>query len=155
MSYPSIWAIYMSARRAWRGKAWRWNIQLWLGQDWPTTGQNVNVIIQWVVLATQSDWTMVWSSLGDNSHEAQLAMLDQEIQSGANLRCTKICGAMDPTVFFHISIIPVPSFLCGSPFFFYLSSSIQAHAATVKPGQHMCLITSFELQIRPWSVLLT
>lgn len=37
------------------------------GEDWPTTGHNVNAIIQRVVSAKQSDWTKVRSSHGDNS----------------------------------------------------------------------------------------
>lgn len=85
----------------------------WLG-DWPVTGHNVNVIMQWVVSAKQSDWMMVRSRHGDNSHEAQLTMFDQEMQV-ANSRCKNIGSAMDPTIFFHIST--TLSFHCGFPFF--------------------------------------
>lgn len=114
------------------------------GEDWPTTGHNVNAIIQRVVSAKQSDWTKVRSSHGDNS--PSLTAYHQETwgsvtSSGlwTSYLLQHFCCIL--TVFsLRLPFLPLP-FLPGG--------------GTLKPGQHMCLITSFELRIRPWSVLLT
>lgn len=117
------------------------------GEGRPATGHNVNVIIQWVVSARQSDWTMVRSSRGDNSHEAPLTRLDQEVQSAASSRCNSNGRAADPPSSF--------TFLPSSLLFLLFFPLVRARGGTAKPGQHMCLIASFELRIRPRSVLLT
>lgn len=68
MSYPSIWAIYTSASRAWTEKAWRLGTRPRPGEDWPSTTHNAKAI-------TQSLRRGIWLSMaeyshGHNSHEA-------------------------------------------------------------------------------------